>query len=719
MANLKKTFVKQQDQTDCGVACLLSVIQYYKGSSSLEKLRELSGTALSGTTLLGLYQCANKVGFTAEAFEADMPNLKALQEPCILHVLVNNNLQHYVVCYGIKGQKLIIGDPAQGIVELSEDELLAIWQSRALLQLKPTSAFQLKKHIGQSKKKWFWQLIKEDINILTVTMVLGILATILGLATAIFSQKLIDKVLPSGNKQMLITSLLLLFVILLIKTAVSFIRQHFLLMQSKDFNNRIVSSFFGALMYLPKSFFDTRRTGDMVARMNDTSRIQKNIGYITGTVFIDIITFLSSSFFLFNYSRAISLIVFGFVPLLAWVVLSYTRSVKQHQENAMVAGAQNESSYIDTINGITMVKSYNKEQLFASRVNQTYNHLQNQYFALGKLGNRLVGITDTMSVILSMVLITVASFMVLNQQLKIGEMMAVLSLTASLIPAVARLSQINLQLQEVGVAFDRMYDFTSIKPEFERDDKTEHIVFETLKVEQIVLRFPGRRSILHNINFKINKGEIVALLGESGCGKSTLMAILEKFYKPEKGAILVNETPFENINAMSWRNIIASVSQEIKLINGNLIENIALNNSNEEVLNVVTFCNAMGFHQYFEGFPQGYFTLLGEEGINISGGQKQLVALARALYTKPQVLLLDEATAAMDRNTEKFILNMLCSIKHKMAIVFITHKAQTAKIADRIYIIEDGKTTHEDTPENLANADNFFSRLIADVAMPY
>lgn len=717
MADLKRTFVKQQDETDCGVACLLSVIQYYKGSSSLEKLRELSGTAITGTTLLGLYQCANKVGFSAGAFEADITSLKTLQEPCILHVLVNGNLQHYVVCYGIKGKKLVIGDPAQGIVELSEEELLTIWQSKALLTLKPTSKFRLKKRINQSKKRWFWQLIKQDINILIVTMVLGVLATILSLATAVFSQKLIDKILPSGNKQMLITSLLVLFIILLIKTAVGFIRQHFLLLQSKDFNNRIVSNFFEALMYLPKSFFDTRKTGDMVARMNDASRIQKNIAYVTGTIFIDIVIFLSSSSFLINYSLTISLIVFGFVPVLVWVILSYSKSVKQHQEKAMVAGAQNESNYIDTINGITMVKSYGKEQLFCNRVKNAYNHLQNQYFALGKLSNKLVGITDILSVILSMVLITVASLMVLNQQLKIGEMMAILSLTAALIPAVARLSQINLQLQEAGVAFDRMYDFTSIKPEFEKNEKAEQIVFETLKVEQVAFRFPGRRSILNNMNLKVNKGEIIALLGESGCGKSTLMAVLEKFYHPETGNILVNETPFENINTISWRNITASVSQDIKLINGTLIENIALNNPNEEALNVVAFCNSMGFHQYFEAFPQGYFTLLGEEGVNISGGQKQLVALAKALYKKPQVLLLDEATSAMDRNTEKFILNLLYSIRHEMAIVLITHKAQTAKIADRIYIIEDGKTTLAGTPENLAKADNFFSQLIADVAM--
>lgn len=303
LSTLKRTFALQQDQSDCGVACLLSLLKYYKGNNTLEKLRELSGTNTIGTTLLGLYQCANKIGFNAEAFEADLSNLKALNEPCVLHVLMGGNLQHYIVCYGYDAYLgiFIVGDPAKGLIELNETELSKIWQSKTLLQLKPNESFELKKHQRNAKLLWFKQLIAADVNILTITMVLGVLATVLNLATAIFSQKLIDKILPSGNQQKLIISLILLFLILLIRSGLSFIRQHFLLLQSKDFNSRIVGSFFKALVHLPKSFFDTRKTGDMITRMNDTARIQKNIAYISGSVFIDIIILLTTSSFLINY----------------------------------------------------------------------------------------------------------------------------------------------------------------------------------------------------------------------------------------------------------------------------------------------------------------------------------------------------------------------------------------------------------------------------------
>lgn len=712
---IKKTFSLQQDQTDCGVACLLSIIKYYNGSNSLEKLRELSGTNTTGTTLLGLYQCANKIGFTADAFEADMCNLKMLDQPCVLHVLIDGSLHHYVICYGYDAylNVFIIGDPAKGLTELSETELDKIWQSKALLQLTLDESFVFTMQVRKDKWLWFKKLIKTDINILGITMVLGVLATVLNLAMAIFSQKLIDKILPSGNQQKLITGLVLLFLVLLIRTGLSFIRQHFLFLQSKDFNNRIVGDFFKALVYLPKSFFDTRKTGDMITRMNDTARIQKNIAYISGSVFIDIIILLTTSFFLVNYSPTIAIVTFFFIPIIVLAVLSYTKPIKKHQMAVMAATAINESNYIDTINGITVIKAHSQESVFTTKINTVYGNLQNQLLALGKLGNRFAITTDVIGTMLTVALITVGFFMVLNKQLKIGEMMAVISLTATLIPAVARLSQINLQLQEAKVAFDRMYDFTSIGSEFEEQVITP-IDFKKLEVRNIAFRFAGRKPILRDISFEVGEGEIIALLGESGCGKSTTIAVLQKFYDLETGEILIDNIPLSEIYTPSWRNIVAAVPQEIKLFNGTLLENIALADAEDEELKIVDFCNTTGLSSYFEKFPQGYFTLLGEEGINISGGQKQLVALARALYRKPQILLLDEATAAMDRETEKFVLNLLNKLKSEMAIVLITHRLQTVKIADRVYVIEDGKTVLGDTPMNLVKGNNFFSRLVDD-----
>jgi len=193
--------VHQLEQKDCGIACLLSLIRYYKGDNDFENLRRLSGTTITGTTLLGLYQAAQATGFDAEGCEADMEALLAHPSPCILHVVMEGNMQHYIVYYGKKIEKegkplLIIGDPSKGIVNLTPEELNAIWKSKACLVLTPNASFQIKKDISHEKLQWFKRLLKDDVTLLLIAGILGIVMAALGLTMAIFSQRLIDEFLP-------------------------------------------------------------------------------------------------------------------------------------------------------------------------------------------------------------------------------------------------------------------------------------------------------------------------------------------------------------------------------------------------------------------------------------------------------------------------------------------------------------------------------------------
>ena len=288
----------------------------------------------------------------------------------------------------------------------------------------------------------------------------------------------------------------------------------------------------------------------------------------------------------------------------------------------------------------------------------------------------------------------VAASLVLYKKLTIGELVALLGIAGNIIPSVNRLVVSNIKIQEALVAFDRMFEFTAM----ERQSATGEfsIQLEELSIEHVSFRFPGRKQILKDVSLKIKKGEMVALLGESGGGKSTMMQIVQKFYAPESGTIKVNEQRLESIDTFAWRSGIGCVTQEIKIVNGNLLYNITISDQPEDYQRAVQFCQEKGFLKFFSEFPQGYMTLLGEEGINISGGQKQLVALARALFRKPQLLLLDEATAAMDKETESFILSILQKEKTAMAILMVTHRHKTAEVCDRVFRLEKGEIiTHK------------------------
>ena len=289
---IQSSIVIQQDQSDCGVACLLSVITYYGGNSSIESIRKLSGTNITGTTLLGLYQAASSLGFKAEGCEADIAALYKHPSPVILHVLIDNKLEHYVVCYGTKINEkkelvFIIGDPSKGIVYLNDAELLNIWKSKICLTLEPNEHFVLSSDIKSKKRAWIIQLIKEDYPLLGIALLLGIAIAILGIIMSLFSQRLIDDILPKKNYLKLNLGISLVFLLLIIKEGLSVIRQYFLISQSKNFNNRIIGNFYSKLLNLPKPFFDTRKIGELTARLTDTSRIQRVISQLAGNVVID------------------------------------------------------------------------------------------------------------------------------------------------------------------------------------------------------------------------------------------------------------------------------------------------------------------------------------------------------------------------------------------------------------------------------------------------
>ena len=423
-----KTHTLQQDQSDCGIACLLSIIQYYKGIYSLEKLRELSGTTKQGTTLLGLYQASNQIGFTAEGNEADIQAIIDHKEPLILHVLIEERLQHYVVCYGYKNNKFIIGDPAKGIIHLTKEELEKIWKSKTCLTLTPNSNFVKSKSQKSDKKEWFFKLIKEDSKLISFSILLGSGIALLGMAMAIFSQKLIDNILPSRDFNKLITGVILVAFLLLIRVLFTALRDFFLIRQSKDFNNRIIDSFYTSLLHLPKPFFDTRKIGELVARLNDTQRVQRVISQIIGNTAINMLVTIVSLGFLFFYSWQTGLIASISLPFYFLLIYSFNKRIINAQKEMMQGYAFNESNYITSIQGIATIKNNNRQSIF-QKINQfIYGNFQKKVFNLGKINVRLSIFSGIFSVLFLISILIYTSTQVYNEVMQLGELMAILGI---------------------------------------------------------------------------------------------------------------------------------------------------------------------------------------------------------------------------------------------------------------------------------------------------
>jgi ATP-binding cassette, subfamily C, bacteriocin exporter len=712
----KYKHIQQQGASDCGVACLKMVLQYFNSDASFERLRELSGTTMTGTTMLGLLQAGQHLGLDTEGFEADMASLRDCTDVCILHVLLDNQMQHYVVYYGYDALKkqYIIGDPSQPLTQhLSEEQIEKIWQSKSLLLIKPTDKLVPLSIQKQKQYFWFWQFVKEDMNLLTIAAVLGVVIAVLGLSTAIFSQKLIDKILPSQDALKLYTGIGLLLVLLLARSGLSYIRQLFLLRQSRDFNIRLIDYFYSALLNLPKSFFDNRKTGELVARMNDTQRIQQTLARVVGDAAIDVLLILIAIGFIFSYNVWIGVLSVLWLPIFALVVKRFYKPILLGQRNVMSAYAMNESNFINTMQGTETIKASNKQGLFTDVTKTIYGLFQKQIFDLGSIGLNFSISTEIVGTVFIVGIILGSSVLVLKGALTAGAIMAIIQMVATLMGSAGHLAMTTIQLQEAKVAFERMTEFTGIEPEYTHEVDSEKAVisdFEELRVENLYFRFAGRKQLLKNINFTIRKGEMMAIIGESGGGKSTMLQILQKFIQPESGKVLINGLDIDWISTQEWRNQIGVLPQQVHLFNGTLIENITLGDPSVSESKLIDFFNGTGLNLYFEQFPNGYATILGENGVSISGGQVQLVGLARALWRNPQLLLLDEPTANLDSDTEYFVIQLLQKLSKNMGIVILTHRISVARPCQSIYILKNGEISEYGNHTQLLKTDNLYKR---------
>ena len=708
---IKKTFVRQRDMAGCGVACLSSVIKFYGGQANYDEITRKCGSTKQGTSILGLYHAATEYGLNAIGYQADsIDNLQEVKVPAILHLDLPNNLKHYVVFYGFKKNKAIIGDPGKGISLWTLEDLKKKWKSQILLSLKPNEKFiNCTKVASPNKLMWLTKMLSEDSNILLASLFLGVIISVLSLASAVFTQNLIDKILPSKDEDKLMMGLSLFAIVLIIKIILDFIRAKFLITQSRDFNNRIINNFFSSLLELPKNFFDSKKSGDLVSRMNDTRRIQMVISGIVGSAIIQLLTVVVVLFAIFAYSPSIGFLLIFTLPIYIIGLYLINNKVLKSQREVMSTHAANESNYIDTISGIQEIKLNNAENLFQEITLHIYKAYQHKLYQFGLIKITLSNLINFLGTITTLGVMAYSSFLVIQDVLMVGELVAIFSLSSMIIPSIGSLILSNIQIQEAFVAFERMTEFGEKKSPSGVMINPK-INYDFINISNVSFFFPGTLYLLENINLKISKGKFSVLLGESGTGKSTILQLLLKFYNPSSGTITLNNQPIEKLNSKYYRNIIGVVPQNIKIFNNTCLFNIALSNDPEDIKKAKEWCDANNFSQFFLKLPQGYATYLGEDGAKLSGGQKQLLALARALHKNPQFLLIDEGTSSMDKITEGFILNKIISLKKEIGILFISHRKEVAYLADKLFLLEDGKIEDYASMNELLEDDNIYSK---------
>lgn len=711
---VKEVSLLQHDSTDCGAACLASVIRYFGGDSGIEKIRRLSGTTQSGTTMLGLFQAARESGLEATGYEASVNDVMEFNGILILHVTPEPGYEHYIVSYGFSDGRFVVWDPAKGLELRTASEIEKIWRSHKCLAVSPGKDFILDKVSKRSKRRWLVDTIKPEYELLLVSVIVGIIISLLGVVMAVYTQKLLDRILPSGDVRMLVVSVILVVLLLAVRVLLTAVRQSMLLSQGRTYNIRVVDGFYSSLLGLPKPFFDTRKTGDMVARLNDTMRIQRVISDVVSTYVIDFLVVMITLVMIFIYSPVAGFISIMAIPLFFVLVYSWNKPVIRSQQDLMAGYAINESNFINTLRGITEIKSMKWESHYERKNKSIFSMFQERAFSLGKIKIKLGMLTNLAGTLYLMGLLLYTSLEVMGTRMTQGELMAIISLSSTLLPSVMNLALVSIPLSEARVAIDRMFEFTQLKPE-EANEKAENRIlpFSRITLDSITFRFPGQKLLLSDVNLEIEKGTATALVGESGSGKSTLVNILMRFYQPESGSVKVNNSiPCHEVPLDCWRRSIGLIPQEIHLFNGTVLENIVPDADEEKIRKLGVLAINYGLEPFINSLPLGFATLTGEDGVKLSGGQKQVIAFMRALINDPDILLIDEGTSGMDRDTEAIILKILMQLKESIGILLVTHRINIIrKLCDRIYLIERGRLTGFGAHNELLMNDNLYRRF--------
>jgi len=700
--------VKQYDRVDCGPAALLSILRYHGGDSNLAYVRDLCNTKVDGTTMLGIITAATTLGFEAKGVCGDYDDLIKVKSPFIAHIIQESKYTHYVVVYTINERKLLLGDPARGLYRLSKEKFIKSWKEKAIIILNPKTVLYYKS--TPPWFKWLWPYLMEHKSWIYQSIFLGILYTILSLVMALFVQKIIDLFIPSGDIRKIVISGILLSFIFSLKNLAGYYRQRFLITLNKRFSIKLNSDFITHILHLPKRFIDTHRTGDITTRINDTIRIQQGLLQLIGISLIDLMVIAGSLILLFTFSTYLALMIIVVLPFYASYLVLNMKHLSRKQNGVMQSYSEVQSAYINTIHCFDEILSFNAAYFYSEKNRITFYQYQDRLEILGLIRSKLYLIADQIGSMIMLILFITGSFWVIKGDLLLGQMMAAYSLAANILPSINRLVDGSISWQGASIAAQRLLDLMQIEKE-KNTGATSYRSVNSIKISDGNFKWSERNFLFKELSILLERGKITALWGPIGSGKSTLMQILQRKYSLMTGDIVFGDKSIDEFDLYSYRGNVAVIPEQVKVINGTLAENILLG---RQVEGVDSFKNLMikyGFNNYLKKFEQGLFTILGENGHHLSGGELQMLGLIRALLNEPDVLIIDEGLNALDAETEMTVFREIEQYAQNHFVLISTHNLTTITRADYLYVLHNGKILQEGTPARLIREDGYFKRV--------
>jgi ABC-type bacteriocin/lantibiotic exporter with double-glycine peptidase domain len=700
----KLAVVKQRDLTDCGAACLASVFGYYGCHLPISQIRISAGTDRLGTNILGMLEAATAFHFQAKAVKGTMENLPLIPLPSIVHVTLPGGLQHYLVIEKIKRKNIRYMDPADGKFHWCSNEYFHKVWTGVIIMLSPMADFRkLEKSMPVVSR--FIMLVNPHKFELLQAFAGSVVYTILGFSTAIYLQKLVDDVIENENISLLHFSGIIMVLLLMLQLLIGLVRSLIGFRMGQVIDARLITGYFRHLFSLPQQFFDTMRVGEIISRINDAIKIRLFINDIALGIMINSLIVLFSAAFIFLFYWKLAFLLFSAFPVYFCLYRISIWVNRKWQRKLMEQSADLESNLVESLQAATTIKRLGLEPVIFEKMETVFFRLMNSSYKAG-LYNLYTGLSgEFLNRALTISLLWIGAWLVIQKDLTPGELLSFYSLIAYFTGPAAALSASGKVIQDAFIAADRLFEIIDLDKErmpgvpsiHLRKGETGDIYFS-----EVSFRYGTRINVFDGLSMRIKKAEITAIVGESGSGKSTILSLVQYLYPVNNGQITIAGIPIQQYDLNSLRKIIAVVPQQIDIFSGSLLENITIGDPTPDLEKVIRICKSLDADSFIDKLPDGYLAKLGERGIGLSGGQKQKLAIARALYRDPEILVLDEPSSNLDLLSEDKLRQVISRLKKEgKTIIIITHRLSIIQQCDVIHVLGNNRLQESGRHEEL------------------
>ena len=559
---MKYTYIKQHDATDCAAACLAMVCLHYKKETTITQLRDMMGTDLKGTNLIGLSKCADALGFVSQAIRVDRENfLTDFTLPCIANVITKEGLTHFVVVFKKIRQKktdyVIIGDPAKDLIKITLDEFYETFTGTLLL-LKPDARFVPGKNEKGKMFNRFLNLLLPHKKLFAYSIIASVILTVLGIVSSLFNKILMDEILPYKLKNPLLLVVIVFGILAVVQTVIGFVRQWMMIFLSQKIDIPLLLGYFEHIYKLPMKFFAARKTGDIITRFSDAFTIKDIFTNIALTLIMDVAMAIITGVILFNMNLSLFGIILCLTICSILLVFIFKQPYKKINEEQMQQSSVLNSQIIEGLRAVETIKGNANEETELENIEKEYIKSMRIGVKESMLSNVQGSISNLISTAGNLIIMYFGIRQVIDGKLTLGSLMAFTTMAGYFMDPVGRLVGLQLQIQEANISMKRLTEIMDSETEQSDGSYTElESIDGDIVINNVTFRYGNRKPVLNNISFTIPKGKKVALVGESGSGKSTIAKLLLKYYEPESGEILIDGMDLNEVNNESLRKTIS------------------------------------------------------------------------------------------------------------------------------------------------------------------